>query len=583
MEIPNRQPGTTYIARAIARNEAFWSFGYSTEFRFTTDGGASNRPSAPRNFRAEPGDESLELHWEEPLDDGGSPIVRYERSVNGGAWQTVEMPGGRMLPGDEGIAATSFLFGVVIGLPNNVPATIRLRAVNADNVPGDVATTTATPLLAPARLEVDTTPWRALSPGGIHQVDVRSNRAWNVTITYDVAGDNWLTLNRNQGTNDGSFMVTAAHNREPRAREATITVMTGIGSGVPVTRTIRVTQDIGHRVTFVLNGGTGAIAPIYIPHNWPMDEFMPIPTRVGGHGFAGWYTTAVGDIGGAVRFVDERTLINSDITLYARWWVTVTFDPAGGSVSQNTIQAVSGSTIPAARMPTLTRTRANFEGWFNAQGVQLTSNKVMPNSHVTYTAQWFIWHATGHFSDRVSFWPDEIIRVNVRELPGSSAGFQFVDRTETAMGMWSSALGVDIEPVPVDLSAQIVAVGGTFETIRRLYSPLPLEVSGAAGWGFIPHGTEVDSVIIDGERKGIHRFTGRRARLFIVERSRAAIWSPEDNDIIMKTILHELGHGLGWNGESSDPRDVMYEATNRYHVLRENEIMHLRQIYDRYR
>ena len=90
----------------------------------------SEKPSAPHNLRATPGDRQVTLRWEPPSSDGGSAILRYEYRVDGGVWTRVE--------GEDEARATT-----VTGLTNGQSYDFEVRAVNMQGE-GAVATETAT-------------------------------------------------------------------------------------------------------------------------------------------------------------------------------------------------------------------------------------------------------------------------------------------------------------------------------------------------------------------------------------------------------------------------------------------------------
>jgi hypothetical protein len=46
-----------------------------------------------------------------------------------------------------------------------------------------------------------------------------------------------------------------------------------------------------------------------------------------------------------------------------------------------------------------------------------------------------------------------------------------------------------------------------------------------------------------------------------------------------KTVTHEMGHGLGWNGHSTSSADVMYGTTSSVNALTSQDKNHLTQIY----
>ena len=91
----------------------------------------SEKPSAPHNLRATPGDRQVTLRWEPPSNDGGSDILRYEYRVDGrGVWTRVE--------GEDEARETT-----VTGLTNGQSYDFEVRAVNMQGE-GAVATETAT-------------------------------------------------------------------------------------------------------------------------------------------------------------------------------------------------------------------------------------------------------------------------------------------------------------------------------------------------------------------------------------------------------------------------------------------------------
>jgi len=108
---------------------------------------------------------------------------------------------------------------------------------------------------------------------------------------------------------------------------------------------------------------------------------LPPPNRAG-HTFAGWWT-ATGN--NAIR-VDESRIITANITLFARWNITVTFNSNGGiAVPNRTL--ISGSTL--GELPPTTRGDFVFGGWWNSPtgGTQINHNTVL-NGNITLFARW---------------------------------------------------------------------------------------------------------------------------------------------------------------------------------------------------
>ena len=83
-------------------------------------------PDAPRQLSTRSQNQAIELTWQPPLDNGGSPIIRYEyrqRTGNGpfGDWMNIPNSG------VTGLNATSY---TVTGLTNGASYHFKLRAVN---------------------------------------------------------------------------------------------------------------------------------------------------------------------------------------------------------------------------------------------------------------------------------------------------------------------------------------------------------------------------------------------------------------------------------------------------------------------
>ena len=90
----------------------------------------SEKPSAPHNLSATPGNAEVTLNWEPPQSTGGSAILRYEYQVDGSGWTQV---------GGGAVARSTR----VTGLANGQSYGFEVRAVNMQGE-GAVATVTAT-------------------------------------------------------------------------------------------------------------------------------------------------------------------------------------------------------------------------------------------------------------------------------------------------------------------------------------------------------------------------------------------------------------------------------------------------------
>ena len=145
-------------------------------------GGGSPRetaPDAPRNLTATAGDQTVQLAWSTPANDGGTPIVRYEyRQQAGdgplGAWQ--------ILAGDPPPTAYT-----VTGLTNGVSYTFEVRAVNRREAspPSEAARATPEPARAALAVAIVGVPEVALA-GASYELTAQSDAeaalgyAWRV-------------------------------------------------------------------------------------------------------------------------------------------------------------------------------------------------------------------------------------------------------------------------------------------------------------------------------------------------------------------------------------------------------------------
>jgi uncharacterized repeat protein (TIGR02543 family) len=100
--------------------------------------------------------------------------------------------------------------------------------------------------------------------------------------------------------------------------------------------------------------------------------------------FEGWYR----DASYAARWNFATDIVVADITLYARWTVTVSFDANGGGGAPESRTLTRGATITKPEAPVWEG--HNFLGWFSAAsgGTEYTVWPHPLNGNVTMHAQW---------------------------------------------------------------------------------------------------------------------------------------------------------------------------------------------------
>ena len=96
-------------------------------------------PDAPQNLAASPGNGAVTLAWEEPADDGGAEIVRYDYRSAAGA----------SVPDDTAWTSAGMILTVTVSdLTNGTAYAFEVRAVNGEGE-GEAAVASATPVVDP--------------------------------------------------------------------------------------------------------------------------------------------------------------------------------------------------------------------------------------------------------------------------------------------------------------------------------------------------------------------------------------------------------------------------------------------------
>ena len=117
------------------------------------------------------------------------------------------------------------------------------------------------------------------------------------------------------------------------------------------------------------------------------EKLGALPTAAkAGYTFKGWYTSE-----NDKSKVKDTDSVSASVTYYAQWTAntyTVTFNPNGGTVTDDTKTLTYGGTL--GTLPTPTRTGYTFAGWYTAAsgGTKVTTASTVPSADTTYYAHW---------------------------------------------------------------------------------------------------------------------------------------------------------------------------------------------------
>ena len=233
-------------------------------------------------------------------------------------------------------------------------------------------------------LTVLPTSWSPNSVASSATINVTSNTTWNVP-TSNV---NWLTVSHITPANrngNGTFRINAESNTGAQ-RSGTITI-TGSGGAfgqVSVTQAAAAAQAA---VTFNPNNGNVTETTRMVPVGSAVGA-LPNATR-SGHIPGGWWTTINNGITGGNQ-ISANTAIHNSVTFHARWNSTVTFNPAGGTVTESTRTVQSGTPVnTGGTLPVAIRDGYEFLGWFppGTAANPITEGTII-NGNITFTAGW---------------------------------------------------------------------------------------------------------------------------------------------------------------------------------------------------
>jgi len=138
-------------------------------------------------------------------------------------------------------------------------------------------------------------------------------------------------------------------------------------------------------VTFNANGATSGTAPTAMTANAGSSITLPGAGNLArtGYTFGGWITSTGTD-------VSSPYMPDGHITLYARWYSTITFNSnnATNGAAPMAMTANAGSSITLPGAGNLARTGYTFGGWITSTGTDVSS-PYTPTGDITLYARWY--------------------------------------------------------------------------------------------------------------------------------------------------------------------------------------------------
>jgi len=200
-----------------------------------------------------------------------------------------------------------------------------------------------------------------------------------------------VTFNPNGGkvsTSSKTYKANAALGTLPTPTKTGCTFKgwyTKATGGIKVTAAKKVTSDMTLyaqwnaattcKITLNPNGGKVSPTSVTVEKGKAYLSKLPTPTRTG-YKFAGWYTSKTGG-----TQITSTSTTSYSRTLYAHWsrgrtYMTVKFDPNGGTVYRDSKTVISGARYQ--ELPTPTRPNYIFKGWYTAKsgGKQITAKSI---------------------------------------------------------------------------------------------------------------------------------------------------------------------------------------------------------------
>ena len=140
-----------------------------------------------------------------------------------------------------------------------------------------------------------------------------------------------------------------------------------------------------YTVSFETNGGT-EIEDVRVAEGKTL-TLPEDPTKTGSE-FAGWFVDDK-----CREEYDNSKPVTKDMTLYAKWLVTITFDSMGGSTVEP-VKGVFNDVVSPTGMPAPTKDGFVFMGWYRDQEFTQEQPNLFPKSSLTLYAKWGVTDAS---------------------------------------------------------------------------------------------------------------------------------------------------------------------------------------------
>lgn len=222
-----------------------------------------------------------------------------------------------------------------------------------------------------------------------------------------------------------------------------------------------------------------------------------------------------------------------------------------------TINAQEGVIIPKAQGKTKAQVQHKTTGYITEFDIE-----VIPLQQ--YKGTLAVWENVE--VNTISYW-DHTPTVYVENYSESSS-FYFEEGVQCAISQWNSALGITMTITQNEDEADIRIYGGTQDAMIQ-QGQLPNETT-ATGLTYTSKEGYDGYYMIDNEAKISRKIRGARILIF---------FDGQSINECKKTVTHELGHALGYDGHAGGTTSVMYYKRHVYYTLKAGEIAHLQQMY----